>query len=68
MNIKALLPRPRTDAERKVRRELADCNTPAAIADLMATVESHESPEADMIRNILSHNLQEWNRRSTPVR
>ena len=67
MNIKSLLPRPRTATERQLRRELAAYDTPSAIADLMAAVDNHDGPEAEMMRGILSRNLQEWNRQSAPI-
>jgi hypothetical protein len=62
MNIKSLIPRPRSAAERQLRRELATYDTPSAIADLMATVDAQEGPEAEMIRSILCQNLREANR------
>jgi hypothetical protein len=67
MSIKSLLPKPRNAAERQLRRELASYNTPSAIADLMALVDTQEGPEAEMIRNILSRNQREWDRQSSPM-
>ena len=52
-------------ADRRLRRELATYDTPAAIADLMAMVERTDDPQADEIRGVLAHNLLEYNRRAS---
>ncbi len=67
MNIKSLLPRPRSAAERRLRQELAGYDSPAHIADLMATVDRYEGPEAEKMRSILSGNLMRTHHRSRLV-
>jgi hypothetical protein len=47
---------------------LAGYDTPSAIADLMAAVDHQDGSDAEMIRGILGQNLQQWNRRSAPIR
>lgn len=51
-------------ADRQLRRELATYDTPSAISDLMAAVESSQDPAAERIRSVLAENMLEYSRRS----
>ena len=40
-------------AEAALRADLANYRTPSDIEDLLASVDSHDTPEAEMIRDVL---------------
>jgi hypothetical protein len=48
---------------RQLRRDLEHYRTPAEIDDLLASVDAEETPEAEMIRSILSDNLRSYHAR-----
>ena len=45
-------------AEAALRADLANYRTPSDIEDLLASVDSHDTPEAEMIRDVLMDNLR----------
>ena len=47
----------------RLRADLEQYRTPAEIDDLLAAVDSEETPEAEMIRSILSDNLRSYHAR-----
>jgi hypothetical protein len=47
---------------RVLMRELAEYRTPSAIADLRAAADRLDTPQAEQIRTILSHNLATYHR------
>jgi hypothetical protein len=51
------------EALRKLRADLQHYRTPADIEDLLASVDAQETPEAEMIRSILSENLRAYHSR-----
>jgi hypothetical protein len=50
-------------ARRALEADLAAYRTPADIEDLLASVDQEDSPEADLIRSILSENLRQYHAR-----
>ena len=44
----------------KLRADLEHYRTPAEIDDLLASVDTQDTPEAEMIRGILSENLRSY--------
>ncbi len=48
----------------KLRADLQHYRTPAEIDDLLASVDAEDTPEAEMIRGILSENLRAYHSRS----
>ena len=53
----------RREALAKLRGDLEHYRTPAEIDDLLAAVDSEDTPEAEMIRSILSENLRAYHAR-----
>ena len=51
------------EALRKLRADLQHYRTPADIEDLLASVDAVDTPEAEMIRSILSENLRSYHSR-----
>jgi hypothetical protein len=51
------------EALRKLRGDLEHYRTPSEIDDLLASVDAHETPEAELIRSILSENLRSYHAR-----
>ena len=51
------------EALRKLRADLQHYRTPADIEDLLASVDAVDTPEAEMIRSILSENLRTYHSR-----
>ena len=51
------------EALRKLRADLQHYRTPADIEDLLASVDAVDTPEAEMIRSILSENLRAYHSR-----
>jgi hypothetical protein len=47
----------------RLRRDLQHYRTPAEIDDLLASVDAEDSPEAELIRSILSENLRAYHAR-----
>ena len=47
----------------KLRADLEHYRTPAEIDDLLASVDAQDTPEAEMIRDILSENLRSYHSR-----
>ncbi len=47
----------------RMRADLQHYRTPAEIDDLLATVDAQDTPEAEMIRGILSENLSAYHSR-----
>ncbi|HYN67211.1 MAG TPA: hypothetical protein VES93_10010 [Ornithinibacter sp.] len=47
----------------KLRSDLQHYRTPADIDDLLASVDAQDTPEADLIRGILSENLRTYHSR-----
>ena len=47
----------------KLRADLEHYRTPAEIDDLLASVDAQDTPEAEMIRSILSENLRSYHAR-----
>ena len=47
----------------KLRADLEHYRTPADIDDLLASVDAQDTPEAEMIRGILSDNLRAYHSR-----
>ena len=50
-------------AEAALRADLANYRTPSDIEDLLASVDSHDTPEAEMIRDVLMDNLRTYPQR-----
>ena len=50
-------------AEAALRADLASYRTPSDIEDLLASVDSHDTPEAEMIRDVLMDNLRTYHQR-----
>lgn len=50
-------------AEAALRADLANYRTPSDIEDLLASVDSHDTPEAEMIRDVLMDNLRTYHQR-----
>ena len=46
-----------------LRADLAHYRTPSDIEDLLASVDSQDSPEADIIRDVLMDNLRAYHQR-----
>ena len=55
--------RERRDALNKLRGDLEHYRTPSDIEDLLASVDGQDTPEAEMIRGILSENLRGYHAR-----
>ena len=51
------------EALRRLRADLQHYRTPADIEDLLASVDAVDTPEAEMIRSILSENLRTYHSR-----
>jgi hypothetical protein len=51
------------EALKTLRADLAHYRTPAEIEDLLASVDSEDSPEAELIRGILMDNLHAYHSR-----
>ena len=51
------------EALKRLRGDLEHYRTPAEIDDLLASVDAEDSPEAEMIRSILSENLRAYHSR-----
>src|SRR5215204_3554023 len=51
------------EALRKLRADLEHYRTPAEIDDLLASVDEEDTPEAELIRGILSENLRAYHSR-----
>ena len=50
-------------ARQALEADLAAYRTPADIEDLLASVDREDSPEADVIRGILTDNLRQYHSR-----
>jgi hypothetical protein len=50
-------------ARTALRADLAHYRTPSDIEDLLASVDSQDSPEADVIRDVLMDNLRAYHQR-----
>ena len=50
-------------AEAALRADLANYRTPSDIEDLLASVDSHDTPEAEMIRDVLMDSLRTYHQR-----
>ena len=50
-------------AEAALRADLANYRTPSDIEDLLASVDSHDTPEAEMIRDVLMDLLRTYHQR-----
>ncbi len=48
------------EALNRLRADLGQYRTPSDIEDLLATVEGEETPDAELIRGILSENLRTY--------
>ena len=48
----------------KLRTDLQHYRTPAEIDDLLAAVDAQDTPEAELIRGILSENLRTYHSRA----
>ena len=46
-----------------LRADLAHYRTPSDIEDLLATVDSQDTPEAELIRDVLMDNLRSYHQR-----
>ena len=55
--------RNRREALNRLRADLQHYRTPSDIDDLLASVDSEDTPEAEMIRSILSENLRGYHAR-----
>jgi hypothetical protein len=55
--------RERRESLNRMRADLQHYRTPSDIDDLLASVDAEESPEAEMIRSILSDNLRSYHAR-----
>jgi predicted ATPase len=51
------------EALNKLRADLEHYRTPADIDDLLASVDEQDTPEAELIRGILSENLRAYHSR-----
>jgi hypothetical protein len=51
------------EALNRLRTELDAYRTPADIDDLLASVDAEDTPEAELIRSILSENLRRYHSR-----
>jgi uncharacterized protein YjiS (DUF1127 family) len=51
------------EALNRLRTDLENYRTPSDIDDLLASVDGEDSPEAEMIRGILSENLRSYHAR-----
>ena len=50
-------------ARNALRADLAHYRTPSDIEDLLASVDTQDSPEADIIRDVLMDNLRAYHQR-----
>ena len=50
-------------AHNALRADLAHYRTPSDIEDLLASVDTQDSPEADIIREVLMDNLRAYHQR-----
>jgi hypothetical protein len=50
-------------AHAALRADLAHYRTPSDIEDLLATVDNQDSPEAEIIRDVLMDNLRAYHQR-----
>ena len=51
------------EALRRLRADLQHYRTPSDIEDLLASVDAQDTPEAEMIRSILTENLRAYHSR-----
>ena len=51
------------EALRRLRADLQHYRTPSDIEDLLASVDAQDTPEAEMIRTILTENLRAYHSR-----
>ena len=50
-------------AHNALRADLAHYRTPSDIEDLLATVDTQDTPEAELIRDVLMDNLRSYHQR-----